>query len=259
MERSFARALCVQPSAFYKIAQKKMVYRNAERVEWYLVALVDLSVGTFLGFYTGDFSLVQKTSLYAAQVDRTFIYPFPDEDTITREQREARPFANMNEPVKGSHANCCMIVQDFDETEVVDGDCEEARFYRGLACYTCADVKAGDELTWYYGKSYDAARGKQGYEAGNNCKRLLNKQVFIPSRSQGVLRIIPKVSKCCVFPVTGRYKSERFAFASKKRKRKHAKDEETSSNSSSGSGHIPKYVPSSETREQRLRHRSQKR
>ena len=54
-----------------------------------------------------------------------FIYPFPDEQNITDEQRKNRPFANMNEPLAGENANCCMIVQDFKHNEIdglVEGD-----------------------------------------------------------------------------------------------------------------------------------------
>ena len=145
------------------------------------LANVDIPKGSFVGFYTGTFSTEQVESLYAAQVDDMFIYPFADERAITVFDRNRRPLANMNEPLEHTHANCCMIVQDFLPHEVLDVPHTEdsARFFRGLVCFTCEDVKKEQELTWHYGRHYASHREQEGYKAGKPCKALLDKEVFM--------------------------------------------------------------------------------
>ena len=65
------------------------------------------------------------------------------------------------------------------------------------------------------------------------------------------------VSLQCVFPVTGSHKSARFPLVKKlKRRRRSDSSEKDSDASSSGSGHAPKYVASSQSREERLKERS---
>ena len=243
------RSACMR-DGLYRVVPHTFVRRNVEITEWSLVANVDLPKGTFLGFYSGAFDTEERESLYAAKVDDIYIYPFPNEQNISVQQRHARPFANMNEPAVHSYANCCMIVQDFLPSEVVgvEGD---AKFFRGLACFTCEDVRAEDHLTWHYGRSYEAHRQSQGYEAGQPCKALVEEEVFVPSNSEGVLRYVAQVSRECVFPVFGTRKSERIP--QKKRRRRESSDDDSSS---SGSGHIPKYVPKKETRTERLARRT---
>ena len=235
---------------------KVMTRKNLQVTEWSLVAKVDMPPATFIGFYSGEFSMDRRESLYSAQVDQMHIYPFADEENITLQERQARPLASMNEPVKNADANCCMIVQDFAPSEVAHSS-PDVRFYRGLACFTCAHVRADDELTWNYGPSYEAIRQMQGYEAGPPCTLLRQRIPFIPDDSRGVLDHMPIVSLQCVFPVTGLHKSARFPLVKKPRRRRRSdSSEEDSDASSSGSGHAPKYVASSQSREERLKERS---
>lgn len=250
------------PSAMYEVLQTTVKRRNMDIVEWSLVATSDIQIGTFLGFYTGDHDLEYRDSLYAAKLDHVHIYPFSNEANITLQERENRPLANMNEPNVGEHANCCFVVQDFkhDEVEGVENiyKYDIARFFRGLACFTCDNVKVGDQLTWYYGKSYEGNRIEQGYIAGEECLSLLQKKEFIAENSQAVLAAMPKVPYTCLIAVTGLRKSSRFLVPQKKRKRKKdVSDDDDDDDSSSGSGHEIKYQPSTDTnsRIERLNHR----
>ena len=247
---------CIRNDLF-RLHTKELRRRNLSITEWGLVAKKDIPSGTFLGFYTGDFRNDERESLYSAKVDNVYIYPFSNESAISLSERERHPFASMNEPQTGTHANCCMIIQDFDCNEVTQVD-PNARFYRGLACFTCTDVKESDELTWHYGKAYEENRKLQGYSAGWPCEKLLRKLVFIPSNSASVLTYMPKVSIDCVFPVYGTHKSERFKKERKKKRKRDSDDD--SDTSSSGSGHIPKYQPSNsiESREDRIHRRNAK-
>ena len=206
------------------------------------VSAHDIPGGTFLGFYSGTFAeRNQATSMYAATIhNRIDIFPFVDESDITETQRHERPLANMNEPNKGQLANCAMLVQDFAHDEV-DGveripNHRSARYFRGLACFTCVDVPAGQQLVWHYGASYEANRIAQGYEAGLPC---------VPATYEPILRVVRKVPHTCVYPITGAVKSARF-------KTPRPMTRHDSDTSSSGSGHLPKYTPAKETRAERL-------
>ena len=227
-----------------KVVPIKLKKRNADVTEWSVQAKIDIPLGTFIGFYTGEFSHTPRKSLYAAQVDEMLIYPFADENNITTGDRHAHPLANMNEPVRGSSANCCMLIQDFSADEVL-GSALDARFYRGLACFTCEAVKAGAELTWFYGKTYQEHRQNEGYEAGTECKLLAQQIKFIPENSEGVLSVMSKIPLNCVFavPIESKRKSNRFPLRKKRRKRAESSEDDVDS-SSSGSGHLPKYDPS---------------
>ena len=245
--------MCFRANIF-RVSTKRVRLRNVEKTEWSLVAQTFIPSGTFLGFYTGVFDTNERESLYSVKINSMFIYPFENESAITQDERLRHPFANINEPDVNTHANCCMMIQDFDVSEVEHGDEDpRVRFYRGLACFTCKDIYENEELTWHYGKSYEANRALQGYQAGWPCEKLLQKLIFIPSNSSGVLKYMSEVPLHCVFPIYGTHKSERFMI--KKRKRMKTSDDD-SDTSSSGSGHIPKYVAPTERREERLARRN---
>lgn len=250
------RAACLQSSLF-RVVTTRLVRKNREVTEWTLVANADIPKGVFIGFYGGDMSTEEKESLYGVKVNHVFIYPFADESSISMEHRQTRPLANMNEPLPDDYANCCMIVQDFLPNEVsgAPDDTPAPRFFRGLACFTCKPIKQGEELTWHYGRSYEGHRRAQGYDAGRPCKALIDREIFIPSHSHGVLRVMERVPHTCLFPVSGNLKSERISISVSKRKRRATSDDE-SDTSSSGSGHIPKYTPNNESRQARLERRT---
>ena len=247
----------------YKVQQTTVKRRNTDIVEWSLVATCDIAIGTFLGFWTGDQDIAYRDSLYAAKLDHMHIYPFANEANITYSERENRPFANMNEPNFGHHANCCFIIQDFrhDEVEGIENifKYNAARFFRGLACFTCDNVKVGEQLTWYYGKAYEENRSQQGYREGEQCLSLLEGKEFIAENSQAVLAVMHKVPYTCLIAVTGQQKSTRFALPNKKRKKYRSDDDDDSS--SSGSGHEIKYKPSTSnnSRNERLNRRLNRR
>lgn len=251
-------------ATLYRIQETTLHRRNVDIIEWSLIATSDIAMGTFLGFYTGDHDIEYRDSVYAAKLDNVHIYPFADEANITRQERDNRPFANMNEPNTGEHANCCFIVQDFghDEVEGIEriDQYEKARFFRGLACFTCDAVKRGEELTWYYGKTYEGNRIKQGYEAGKDCLSLLEKKEFIASNSQAVLAVMPKVPYTCLIAVTGLRQSLRFPVQKRTRSKNVSDDDEDDDedDSSSGSGHEIKYQPSAQSgsRSRRLMQRN---
>lgn len=253
------RLSCIRPS-LYRLRKTNLYRRNVEVVEWSLVASVEIPIGTFLGFYTGHHSNETHESLYAAKINNTNVYPFANESNITLKERNIRPFANMNEPKVDDAANCCMIYQDFKHDEV-DGvnnilNSESARFFRGLACFACRDIKKDEELTWYYGRSYEANRQKQGYEVGRQCDAIVDDLHFVASNSQAVLTVMPKVTYKCLIPVFGLQKSGRFPVQKKRKKRNES--DESSEKSSSGSGHEDKYQPISEDRETRRLRRAQR-
>ena len=253
MWRAQYRASCLQ-DALCRVTSTVLTRRNAEVTEWALVATADLPLGTFLGFYAGDVSTEARESLYSAQVGRVYIYPFEDEARITAPQRAARPLACMNEPAEGACANCCMVVQDFLPDEVIGVGPPTARFYRGLACFTCKAVARGEPLTWHYGRSYEAHRRAQGYRAGAPCELLTQGAPFLPDASQGVLARMPRVSQECVWPVFGAQQSERLPSRRRKKKKKRGSDDDSDTDSS-GSGHMPKYTPRAESRAERLQRR----
>ena len=248
------RAICLMNS-LYRVSQTTLYKRNIEVTEYKLVATQNIPFGTFLGFYTGNFSKTLRTSKYAAKLSHMHIYPFVNEEAITFRERELRPLANMNEPSAGNDANCCMLVQDFShneiefESEEQAQELQKARFFRGLACFTCANVKSGEELTWYYGSSYEPNRELEGYKAGSPCQKLMKKEAFILDNSESVLRVMSRIQYACVIPIYGTNKSLRFV-PPKKRKRKESESDVTSS--SSGSDHIPKYDPSKSNRKDRF-------
>ena len=228
MWRGEYRSNCIR-NGLYDISSTTLVKKNEETRQWTLKAVIDIPIGIFLGH------------------------------NITDEQRKNRPFANMNEPLAGENANCCMIVQDFKHDEIdglVEGD-DKALFFRGLACFTCADVKTGDDLTWYYGKAYEENRQQQGYDAGKPCELLTQRVAFIPSNSTGVLSFMPRVSRDCVIPMYRQHKSDRFKL--KKRRRKKGDSSDSPDTDSSGSGHIPKYRPNTTTRSERHNNRQKQR
>ena len=230
--------LCAR-SGLYRVTQ-------LDDANWGLLATHDLPSGMFLGFYSGTFAERSvDVSMYAAAIhNRIDIFPFADESNITKSQRQERPFANMNEPNKDQIANCAMLVQDFahDEVEGVEWipNHRSARFFRGLACFTCTDIPAGQQLVWHYGASYEANRIAQGYEAGLPC---------VPRTYEQILRVIRKVPHICVYPIAGAVKSARF-------KTPRPMTRNDSDTSSSGSGHSPKYTPAKETRAERLAKRN---
>ena len=66
------------------VLPKVMTRKNLQVTEWSLVAKVDMPPATFIGFYSGEFSMDRRESLYSAQVDQMHIYPFADEENITK-------------------------------------------------------------------------------------------------------------------------------------------------------------------------------
>lgn len=79
----------------------------------------DIDKGECPGFYNGSVSATNPSDLYSVQVDsRHYISPFPDTLNISHSERDAHPFANMNEPYVGDAANCFMIIQDLLPHEV---------------------------------------------------------------------------------------------------------------------------------------------
>lgn len=199
------------------IRQETLVSRNRTCQEWGLFALRDLPAGTFVGFYSGDYLPDQAgTSAYTVRMGRfePCIVPFRDETSISREERVLHPLASMNEPPAGEHANCHMQAQDFSASEIQGLDPAPAsvpvRFYRGLACFACDDVKEGSALTWHYGTAYQPMRDEKRYEAGYLCKKVLDGEAFVASDSAAVLRAIERVPVECVYPIRGSHQSERF-------------------------------------------------
>lgn len=250
-------------SELYTLKRVRLLSRNKETLTWGIVAKRQIKTGTFIGFFTGRFvpvaSFKEIESLYAVQIDRMHIVPFQNEQTISYSDRQTHSMANMNEPHVGQRANCCMQVQDFAHSEVHNVESipnhTDARFFRGLACFACCDISAGEELTWYYGKAYEPNRRKQGYEAGKDCQLFEDRQVFIPSDSSGAIEAVGgKVAATAVYPVfSTTMKSERFKPPQNRKRRRDSNSDEDSS--SSGSGHEV-YKPKEQSRQDRLDKRS---
>ena len=189
--------------------------------EWGVVATEDLAAGSFLGFYTGTVvnnSDCSKDSLYSLKWNRELcIVPFRDEKNITEEMQQAHPLAMLNEPAGDNRANCHMVVQDFRLKEVSDPD-ENAKFYRGMGIFTCCAIRAGQELTWHYGKDYESAR--KGYTPGSPCTE---EQVgLVQENSWSVLEALSskKVPAHWLYPVFSNVASERNDLLKKRRRRR---------------------------------------
>ena len=225
------------------VKRSRLLVRNRETRMWSLVAKRDLPRGTFVGFYTGAMDRNEcPESYYALDMGpgAPCIVPFADEQRITPFERDRHVLASMNEPVQGEHANCDMVPQDYSHAEIDNvqaiANHETARFFRGIACFTCVDVRRGDQLTWYYGDSYQPHRDHIGYVAGMRCRDL---DGLVHSRS--ILDSLQRVPHYCVAAIVGRsVKSDRFKV---KRKRHVDSEGEESSSSSSGSGHEEAYKP----------------
>lgn len=225
---------------------KETRFRN--KLEWSLVTTRPIAAGTCLGFYSGEFRPSGGDSLYAASLLTSVdIHPFADEGRITEWDRRRRPFANMNEPNEDDIASCCMLLRDFAASEIegVENipDYARALFFRGLACFTCRDLGPNEPLTWHYGRAYEPHRVDREYKAGAPCTADEMEQVPIDA----VFRAFPKIPWRVVHPVLTPLKSLRFKPAPTKKKKRDDDDD----TSSSGSGHVPKYTPRVEDREDR--------
>ena len=253
---SQVRANCLNSDCFQLTQKKFTMGRNAEKLEWSLQATRSIPPSTFLGFYKGRFVERQehdRPSLYAASVDSIVdVYPFADDNNISHAERYALPLASMNEPSVSERANCYMVVVDFAPNEVADAN-DLAKFYRGIACFTCIQIEEGQELTWHYGKSYDPMRVQQHYTAGQSCFDL-EPDAHTTANHLDVLAAIGKVARNCVIPVWNR-RSIRANLNKKTRKKSSDDDDDTSS---SGSGHEQHYKPNSESRGDRLQHRKKR-
>lgn len=174
------------------VKRTRLRVRNQETRMWSLVLKRDVSAGEFIGFYTGNMSsrTCPPGSHYALHVGQSqpCIVPFQTENHISPQERDAHPLASMNEPVKDEYANCHMAVQDFSHSEIqgvtVIQHHETARYFRGMACFACKDIPAGEALTWNYGPSYEPIRQQMGYTAGQLCRRVLENEIFIKPDSQ---------------------------------------------------------------------------
>ena len=234
---------------FYNVLVKRtrLRTRNGETREWSLVAKRDIQAGLFLGFYTGSFVNLapDSESLYAAEMGRRqpAILPFLDEEHISPQERDKHPFASANESSPGEHSNMRMAIQDFSNREVDRVDSIDnngmVHFYRGLACFACADIHAGEQLTWHYGNTYQPNRVLKDYVVGFPCK--LDWESSIKDDSRSVLDTIRLVPSSCVYPIYNRkIKSVRFR---QKRPVQVDSDGEAAIDSSSGSGHEQSYKP----------------
>jgi hypothetical protein len=186
----------------FEILQVEKNQETTNVLEWGLFAKIDLPASTFLGFYTGTFSVTEKPSRYSLSVVKVHIYPFDDEDNITHSERLEHPLASMNEPKEDEEANCCFFVQDFHPHEVVHMEQTLEHIFRGVACFTCRDIRQGEELTWYYGKQYESIRREKGYKAGKPCSNLEELRMTIDSSS--ILRFLPKINRSDVWPIKKR-------------------------------------------------------
>ena len=165
------------------VKRTRLRTRNGETREWSLVAKRNIPSGMFIGFYTGQFMgglPNDKPSLYALDLGRgqPAILPFPDEDHVSALERDRHPLACANEPAEGLHANAHMEPVDFAAREV-EGvgtiyNHEIAHFFRGLACFACADIQPGEQITWHYGAAYESNRQLMDYVAGFPCKKVID-------------------------------------------------------------------------------------
>lgn len=232
------------------VKRTRLKARNNISLSWSLVAKRDIVCGSFIGFYTGSMEVTMRSreSDYALDMgyNQPCIYPFEDESKIRSEDREKHPFASMNEPNKGDHANCHMVIQDFDVAEIADVtdvyNHTHAHFFRGLACFACCDIKKGDELTWHYGNKYQPIRDRVGYEAGSPCKKVIDDERFVSENSRAVLDALGgRIPHYAVFMIlkTQNIKSQRF-----KKRRKHTVDSEgEESDSFSSRDEVEAYKP----------------
>lgn len=217
---------------------------------WSVVAKRDLTTGTLIGFYTGDMQpMCPPGSHYALQFGATqpCIVPFPNEKAISSVQRDTHPLASMNEPEEHYYANCYMVAQDFAADEIEGVTALEghgtARFFRGMACFACTDIRAGHTLTWNYGPAYEAIRQLVGYTAGWPCRRVMEHEAFIEAKSQSVLSVLPKVPHYCVYPVRQSQCIHSLRFKLVHRRHSVDSEGEPSETESSGSGAEEAYRP----------------
>jgi hypothetical protein len=224
------------------VKRMRLQMKNQTVLSWSLVAKKNISCGSFLGFYTGSMEMTMRDreSHYALEVGykQPCIYPFEDETNITSKVRNKHPLASMNEPNKGTHANSHMVIQDFDVAEIADVtnvyNYTHARFFRGLACFACCDIKKGDALTWHYGSKYQPIREGVGYEVGSPCKKVIDEEPFVRENSKTVLDALEGSIPCyAVFMVlkTQNIKSSRF-----KKQKRHSVDSEGDESDSFSSG-----------------------
>jgi len=151
-------------------------------------AVADLPANTLVTVYTYD-RVVNQATLDAMRdaprnaVDRYAVQgPDPDVTFIldVPVDRQKHVGALFNEPPEGSAANMALHAE---RVALDNGD-----VFHVLALYTCdAPVSAGAELTWFYGRSYEAVRRKEGYQAGLPCS---SKEPLTPPLEEVVQRVV---------------------------------------------------------------------
>jgi hypothetical protein len=225
------------------VKRTRVKVRNQETRMFSLISKRDLTRGEFIGFFTGSMSsrTCPPGSHYAVFMgpSQPCISPFQDENHISPQDRDTHPLASMNEPSEGEFANCHMAVQDFSHSEIENLTAiqhhESARYFRGLACFACQDIPAGQALTWVYGPAYEPIRQLMQYAAGKTCRSVLDGEIFIKPDSKSVLDALhERVPSYTVYPIliTQHIKSARFKHV----RQRHSVDSEGEQSQSFSSG-----------------------
>lgn len=150
-------------------------------------AIADLPANSLVTVYTYD-RVVNEATLQAMgdarrnAVNRYAVQgPEPDVTFILDTPVDRKHVgALFNEPAAGSAANMAL---NAERVALADGD-----VYFVLALYTCnAPVSAGEELVWFYGRSYEAVREQERYTAGRACT---SKEPLDPPLEEVVQRVV---------------------------------------------------------------------
>ena len=186
---------------------------------------VAMPQGEFLGFFThhepGQVCTEAEENDYNFSASsKCVLVPFRDVSKITHQQRRNHPIACMNEPKKGERATATIVCQDFLVKEVEacpqgsggghQPGCR-AKYMRGWAMFTCVAVGKDEELTWYYGDAYGPVRQRKGYEAGEECRSVLEGESLGAQNASALLasEIVVRayatkglrVPRSCLYPI----------------------------------------------------------
>ena len=176
------------------LVKRTQLHKGKARLPFHgLFAAVDLPKYAFLGYYTGHFyderwsddeeegkanreeSNFAPPSHYAVNGSYYTVVP-PGEYSEGGVNARRHPLAMMNEPPAGHRANAT-VVEWATASHAVPG-VRPAQRVGVLAVHACEAIRAGEEIYFYYGDSYDRRHyGRKPHNVGRGCAALRRESV----------------------------------------------------------------------------------
>tara|TARA_Y100000748_G_scaffold280573_1_gene259594 strand:+ start:271 stop:1089 length:819 start_codon:yes stop_codon:yes gene_type:complete len=151
--------------------RESLYVRKTPNTGWALFTAAPIAQNRLIGLYTGTArdELTPQQQEYAIGINkRVSISP----DQMVYEDGRAYvtdPLAFANEPMKMHTANMQTWDVSLSPHNLEKSTCNFDKV-NVVAFFACRNIKAGEELTWHYGSSYQEIRDLKGYEPGLACK-----------------------------------------------------------------------------------------